>query len=177
MKRLVAILAMLFVPALAKAADQVWTYTGNSVNNFSMNPFLPPAANPCGCAIDGTVVVNDLGQALSWSFTAGSLTLTNFNSTGGGDLGYAQANPTDMWLFFLQGMDGEFIRTFNSGSVTDALDSAGTASGAFLTVGSNRGTWTEVVGTPEPASFSLLLVGLLATMLICRGRRRQVSAI
>jgi hypothetical protein len=174
MKRMVAILAMLFVPALVKA-DQLWTYTGNSVNNYSMNPFLPPASNPCGCAIDATVLVNQLGQAVIWSFSAAGFTLTNFNSTIQGELGYAQSDPTDMWLFYLKGSDGETIRTFNSGSVTDALDYATSASGVYsLEVGSNRGTWTEIVGTPEPASISLLLVGLCGLMLAGWVHRRVI---
>jgi hypothetical protein len=177
MKRLVVMIALLFVPALAKA-DQVWMYTGNSVNNFSMNPFLPPAANPCGCAIDGTVVVNNLGQALSWSFTAGSLTLTNLNSTGGGFLGFAQADPTDFWSFNFQGANGSVIHTFFEGSVNDANDNAAAAGTYFLTVGSDEGAWAQVVGTPEPGALSLLLVGLLAAMTGCVVRqRRQVSEI
>jgi hypothetical protein len=163
------------VPTVA-AADQVWTYTGNSVNNFSMNPFLPPAPNPCGCAITAMVDVNSLGQAVTWSFSAAGFTLTNLNSTIQGQLGFAQADPTDMWLFSLIGPNGETIRTFNSGSVTDALDNATTAPGVLaLSVGSNAGTWTEVTGTPEPASIVLLAIGMGALMVVAMGRRRAVS--
>jgi hypothetical protein len=177
MKRLVAILAMLFVPALAKA-DQIWTYEGNSINNFHMNPFLPPAANPCGCAIDATVTVNSFGEASTWSFTAAGLTLTNLNSTIQGNLGFAQVHPTNMWLFLVQGPNGETIRTSFDGSLNDALDSASSGPGVNpLEVGSNPGAWTEVVGTPEPASLSLLLVGLFVATFAWLSRRRQLSAI
>jgi hypothetical protein len=62
-------------------ADGIWNYAGNttsgpetggdqSVNNGT-------AINPCGCALDGSVTLNDAGQAIAWSFTAGALTLDN----------------------------------------------------------------------------------------------------
>jgi hypothetical protein len=67
--------------AATASADSVWTYQGQSQNLFHMNPFLPPAANPCGCALTGTVTLRDAFTPISWDFTAGNLTFTDLNST------------------------------------------------------------------------------------------------
>ena len=71
LKRLAFIVAMLFIPALAKA-DTVSTYQGNAVGNLLANP-EGNTAN--GFAIEGTVTFagplapNQPDPVLSFSFT------------------------------------------------------------------------------------------------------------
>lgn len=61
-KRLAFIVAMLFIPALAKA-DSVWTYQGNVNGIISGNE---------GYALSGTVLLNNNDQAVAWNFTTGT---------------------------------------------------------------------------------------------------------
>ena len=76
LKRLALIIAMLFIPALAKA-DSVWTYQGNAVS-------APGFLSGDG-ALTGTVLLNSNDQVEAWSFSAPNdgqspLVLTNFNT-------------------------------------------------------------------------------------------------
>src|ERR1700738_681044 len=99
MKRVFIIAFLFLIPALARA-DDIWTYTGNSVSGESMgqNP-LPP--NPCGCALDGTITfaspMTGLTQTqqdvVAYSFTDGAYTFNQSNSTLGFNAYIAVGQP------------------------------------------------------------------------------------
>lgn len=152
--------------AATASADSVWSYTGNSVNLYKMNPFAAqPPANPCACALNGTVLLTNAWTPTAWSFTAGNETFTNLNSTLNAYLGPVDPDPTYMWSFFFTGNDGAYMVTKFSGSFNDALDQGG-----GMSVGSHPGVWTEIVATPEPETGLLLAIGVA---LLAFKRRRK----
>ena len=174
MKTLLATLALLLFAGVSQA-DSVWTYTGNSQNLYSMNPFLPPPANPCGCALTGTVTLADAWTPVSWDFTAGDLSFTNLNSTLSAYLGADDPHPAFAysWYFFFTRNDGQDLLTKFSGSINDALDRGGN-----LSVGSNPGVWTDPpVSTPEPGSLLLLGAGLAAALSLKRPRKHADTTV
>lgn len=152
--------ALLLVSAGVASADSIWTYQGQSQNLYSMNPFLQPEANPCGCAMSGMVTLANENTATAWSFTVGQETFDNSNSIFGGWFGFVDPRPFNAWYFSVIGANDSFA-SFFLGSINDTFDEAG---GMF--VGSHPGTWSEVVATPEPSSLLLLGAGLLAAILL-----------
>ena len=201
-KHLALIVAMLFIPALAKA-DSVWTYAGNTVGYYDgvdLGPTLPPngpgfypgegyvTVSP---AMSGTVLLNDSFQAIAWSFTMDSLTLTNFNSTAsffpfncfGCNYGSTPNNgdntpfETGAWKFVITGSGVAMLSQWR-GSTLDARDEVD-APGVYDVVQSDPGTWTEAVSTPEPGSLLLLAAGLaaLALAIHARGNRWTIESL
>jgi PEP-CTERM motif len=181
------LLTVLFGLTLAgtASADSLWTYTGNTINYITgVNPG-PTGVNPCNCALDGSVLLNDAGKAISWSFSAGALTLTNSNSTAAffpfacfgcstGDVPSSlDSTPFQpgAWKFDITGGGIEMVSQWR-GPVSEARDqvSGPTPGALFLDVESDPGTWTETVITPEPATALLVGVGLAFAGLM---RRRQ----
>jgi PEP-CTERM motif len=168
-KRLALIVAMLFIPALAKA-DSVWTYQGNNshVGGAPSAALYPP--NPCGCALSGSFTLDGSGNVLAYSFTDGLITLTQTDSV-------MQLNDwmgtLGGWSLRITASNGDFLGSLYYGSVGEATDS-GTGG---LSLEGNRGTWTEVVSTPEPGSLLLLGAGLatLALAIHARGNRWTVE--
>ena len=171
-KRLALIVAMLFIPALAKA-DSVWTYQGNSPE---------PNGPGEGFTLTGTVLLNNNDQALAWNFVAGPDVFTNFNSTGSINpfacisctkpftywnivLNIPTGGPFDMGTHLISYSDGPGVHSYSNG--ISALDIAWNNDGTFgqVVVALNPGLWTEVVATPEPGALALLGVGLTALAL------------
>ena len=174
MKTLLVALAFLLFAGVSQA-DSVWTYSGNAVSGPD-HAFLGP--NPCACSIDGTVTFGADGSALAWSFTDGSHTLTNLNSTGRFfDTGTIKHGPAfSEWFVDLTGA-GIYMFTEFYGSNYEATDGVlvgGTS--LWLSEEGNKGMWS-VVATPEPSTLLLLgagLVGLLARQRM-KTKRTQVS--
>jgi hypothetical protein len=161
----------------AASADSVWTYSGNSTNKYSQNPFAAPTANPCGCALQASITFDSANQFEAWSFTAGNLTLTNLNSTLSGFLGPEQPGwgLPSYWYLDATGLGGQTIITKWGGSIDEALDQGGN-----LSVGSNPGFWTDPVATPEPSTLLMLgagLLGLLARQRMAAKRSRNPEAV
>lgn len=158
MKRLTLIVFLFSIPALAKA-DSVWTYQGNFVGS---NP-----TGGEGFAITGTVLLNDSDQVLGWNFSAGPDNFTNKNSTASifDIFASGSTEPFVAWdimigLPFDGGPihEGGFMQTINTG--TEALDHASDHDGSFqVDVADNPGKWTELISTPEPSTFVMLLFG------------------
>jgi PEP-CTERM motif len=160
-KHLALVVAMLFIPALARA-DSIWTYQGNSTSGQPQLAFPP---DTCGCALSGSVLLDTSLNVLSYSFTDGAVTLNQSNSTivlapMGNQLGLFG----EWWLNITGG--GTFLFSEFNGSADEATDSG---TGGLDVVG-NRGTWTEVVSTPEPGSLLLLGAGLAALALAIHAR-------
>jgi PEP-CTERM motif len=173
MKILLATLALALLAATASA--DTWTYTGNAVGNLLANP-EGNTAN--GFAIDGTVTFaaplvpfQQSYPIVSFSFTQGSFTFDNSNSTLNiGPFAFGQTTPFLDWIFSISdaaGLEMSSIR-YDIGESTD-FGPAGSEQG-------NPGIWTDTVSTPEPSTLALLGLGLLA--LISRGRKRaKVSSV
>jgi hypothetical protein len=161
------------------SADSVWTYTGNKISYLGFNPgpggVAPPddiGVNPCGCAMFGTVVLDDANKAIAWSFTNGADTINNLNSHGTIDP-IGQFNFDTIfrhWSIFLTANDNS-VSVFSSfnGSFGDAQDSMGN-----LSVESNPGVWAEIA-TPEPGTLLMVGVGLAALTLV-RRRKADIPA-
>jgi PEP-CTERM motif-containing protein len=171
MKYLIAI--VLLLATTVARADTVWTYTGNTTSTPNVQRQF---GNPCNCALFGSVVLDDNLKPVSWSFTDGTHTLTNVNSTGG-------INPIDIpgvgagalfvtWNVYLIGNDGWIIRSNNYGSPFEETDASFNFTNGFtswLYVQGNQGIWTEIA-TPEPSALALLVAGLVLIGFIRRIR-------
>jgi len=165
-KRFALIIAMLFMPALAKA-DGVWAYQGNSVS-------IPASlsAGSEGFALSGTVLLNSSDQAVGWNFVAGPDIFTNFNSSGVINpfacTSCTNQMPFASWDIFLLtalGQIGPAMMSFsNAQGAFDAASNHDGSLGQVYVLG-NPGTWTEVISTPEPGSLLLLGAGVTALAL------------
>jgi hypothetical protein len=186
--------------AAAASADTVWSYQGNVINYVGGIDFgpggAPPGAawdqgvNPCNCALDGTVVLNDSGKAIAWSFTIGSHTLTNLNSSAAffpfNCFGCGAGNvPSSLdsvpfgpaaWAFTITGQGIELDSKWR-GSLLDARDEGFTlgSNSFFLDVESDPGTWTETVAAAEPATGLFVGLGLAVFGLMRRRRKKPLE--
>jgi hypothetical protein len=176
-KRLALIVAMLFIPALARA-DTVWTYQGNA-----LSAAVPGQETFSGDgAMTGTVLLNNDNQVEAWSFTGPTLAaLTNFNTI---DASFNLFNcascstPFQGWSISMfkpsPGPDkAQFPYAVEMSSYWNpdtgvGLDYMNNHNGGFgqVNVTNNPGVWTEVVSTPEPSSLVSLFAGLTALGLI-----------
>jgi PEP-CTERM motif len=169
-KQTILIVAMLFLPVLAKA-DSVWTYQGNAVSA----PGFLSGDGP----LTGTVLLNDNNQVEAWSFFAtsgGYISLTNFNTTDASFNLFACAScagtPFKGWSISL---DNFSATTFPGAVLNSSWNPDTGVGGDFVTnhagdlgevnVTNNPGVWTEVVSTPEPGSLLLLGAGITALAL------------
>jgi hypothetical protein len=69
--------AMLFIPMLAKA-DSVWSFVGEMTDPGTWRLGI---TSPCQCNLDGTVLFDDNFKVLAYSFTDGTHTLNQNDST------------------------------------------------------------------------------------------------
>jgi hypothetical protein len=166
LKRLALIVAMLFIPALAKA-DSVWTYQGNAV---SAPGFLSGET-----ALTGTVLLNSNDQVEAWSFSAvnnGELfpsVLSNFNTVDASfnlfNCASCSGTPFKGWSISMiapgLGINAVEMSSFWNPDTGVGLDFVNNHNGGFgqVNVTNNPGAWTEVVSTPEPSSLVSLLAG------------------
>jgi hypothetical protein len=174
LKRLALIIAILFIPALAKA-DSVWTFDGNLTDPGTWRGGQP--VTHCNCDLDGTVLFDNNFNVLAYSFTDGTHTLNNQNSTiifpnivaqGGRELGTGEPfdSPLDVWSVDVTAGDILFHTNYygpTQGAVNiNAVYVGNTIFGFGQPNSGQNGTWTEVISTPEPSSLISLLAGITA---------------
>lgn len=152
-KHLALIVAMLFIPVLAKA-DSVWTYQGNSSGQEQ-------SSTGEGYTLDGTVLLNNADQVTGWNFAGGPTIFTNQNSYGTFVLA-ANFSTWDINLFLAS--DGGPIHLggyLESSNAFDRVSDHDGSAGQVYVVG-NPGVWKEVISTPEPGALLLLGAGMAA---------------
>jgi hypothetical protein len=157
------------------AADTVYTYTGNTMNGFvfSNQNFSEPN---CNCSLSGTVDLNSAMVAVSWSFTDGTHTLTNLNSSGTINPFDGSSTPFATWSVSLTGGGIQFFSQ-NYGSHDEATDFSSVNGNLFGYEEGNPGKWTTgLVATTEPATGLLLGLGLAVAGLMRRRRKKTVDA-
>ncbi len=187
-----ALLSIVLAPAAKAGPITTYTYTGPAFTTFT-----GVAACPVQCDLSGSFTVSSpLAGGLinatitptSFSFTDGLNTLTNLNTTGGGD----QANfllfstnsfaQITQWEVILQHVSLGEMETYGSigGPSADEtwIGNPGTTSGtaSWAGEGGTSSPWvpSSPAGIPEPTTFLLLRTGLLG-LGIMRLRRKQIA--
>jgi hypothetical protein len=187
LKRLALIVAMFFIPALARA-DSVWTYQGNAVSVPSFSPCVGTCLQSISgeAALTGTVLLNDSNQVEAWSFSVpgvdGELNpsiLSNLNVTNASfnlfNCTSCSGTPFKGWSISMfvppppfSGLAGIDMSSSWNPDTGVGLDYVNNHNGGLgqVYVTNNPGVWTEVVFTPEPSSLISLLSGLAVLGLI-----------
>jgi hypothetical protein len=163
-KRTILIVAMLFLPVLAKA-DSVWTYQGNALS--------APGAESGDGALTGTVLLNSSDQVEAWSFSAPNgpvpLVFSNFNTINVSfnlfNCTSCSGTPLKGWSITMIAptpppIGADLFSSWNPNTGV-GLDFVTNHNGGFgqVHVTDNPGVWTEVVSTSEPSSLISLLAG------------------
>jgi PEP-CTERM motif len=173
LKRLALIIVMLFIPVLARA-DSVWTFDGELTDPGSWHPGFP--FPHCNCDLDGVMVFDNNFNVLAYSWTDGTHTLNQNNSSMMFENNprtdpniSPNPPPLSTWLVSISGSDVFFHTNYDGpGQGATSLNNS-IADGQLIGWGQPNlgppGTWTEVVSTPEPGSLVLLGVGVAALAL------------
>jgi hypothetical protein len=195
-KHLALIVAMLFIPARAKA-DSVWTYQGNAVSVPGFSPCVGTCLQSISgeAALTGTVLLNDSNQVEAWSFSVpgvdGELNpsvLSNLNVTNASfnlfNCTSCSGTPFKGWSISMfvppppfSGLAGIDMSSSWNPDTGVGLDYVNNHNGGLgqVYVTNNPGVWTEVVFTPEPSSLVSLFSGLAALgVIICRWKTQGV---
>ncbi len=153
---------MFFLPVLAKA-DSVWRFEGNLTDPGTWRG--GQLVTHCNCELDATVLFSGNFSVLAYSFTDGTHTLNNQNSTIVFSLpaGEPFDSPLAVWAVDVTGGDVVFHTNYN-GPTQGAVDmnyvDVGNQLFGFGQANSGQNcSWTEVVSTPEPSSLISLLAG------------------
>jgi hypothetical protein len=182
-KRLALIIVMLFIPALARA-DSVWTFDGELTDPGSWHAGFTYYNTHCNCDLDGVMVFDNNFNVLAYSWTDGTHTLNQNDSTivfmnnpetqmalGGKPGPYP---PLITWAVSITGGDVYFHTNYDGPGQGATSVNVSTADGQLIGWGQPNlgppGTWTEVVSAPEPGSLLLLGVGITA-LALATGRR------
>ncbi len=164
-----AVVALLLTGSAS--ADTVWNYAGNTMNGYVFSDQSFSATN-CNCALDGTVTLDASNQAIAWSFTDGTHTLTNLNSTGVVNPFELSSTPFSTWFLTVHGAGIQFWSQF-TGSDGEATDYSVANNAQFGYEEGNHGVWTEesTTKTAEPATGLLVGAGLVVVSLLRRKKK------
>ena len=178
LKRLALIIVMLFIPALARA-DSVWTFDGELTDPGSWHAGFTYYNTHCNCDLDGVMVFDNNFNVLAYSWTDGTHTLNQNDSTMvflnnpqtqrelGGMPG--PSPPLLTWAVSMTGGDVYLHTNYDGLGQGATSTNIASVNGQLFGYGQPNlgptGTWTEVVSTPEPDSLLLLGVGLTALAL------------
>jgi hypothetical protein len=174
LKRLALIIVMLFIPALARA-DSVWTFDGELTDPGSWHPGFP--FPHCNCDLDGVMVFDNNFNVLAYSWTDGTHTLDQNNSSmvfENNPLTNPNISPNPQplstWLVSITGSDVFFHTNYDGpGQGATSLNNS-IVDGEIFGWGQPNigppGAWTEIVSTTEPGSLLLLSVGLSALVAV-----------
>jgi PEP-CTERM motif len=179
LKRLALIIVMLFIPALARA-DSVWTFDGELTDPGNWHPGFP--FPHCNCDLDGVMVFDNNFNVLAYSWTDGSHTLDQNNSSMVFENNprtdpniSPNPPPLSTWLVSITGSDIFFHTNYDGpGQGATSLNNSIVDSEIFGWGQPNLGppgAWTEVVSTPEPGSLLLLGAGITALALVMYSMR------
>lgn len=175
MKVLLGMVLSLGLAGIA-SADSVWTYTGNIMDGSSYQ--LGKLAD-CGCALSGTVTLDSNYSPESWSFTDGTHTLDNSDST-------ISLNP---FYFGSAGINPPFLRwnldvtglgiQFHSAKYIDPtyyVDFSAVSGVLFGHNAENAGTWVDPVPSAEPATGLLVGLSLAIAGLVRRRKKKPLQS-
>jgi hypothetical protein len=172
---------MLFLPGLAKA-DSVWSFVGEMTDPGTWRLGI---TSPCQCNLDGTVLFDDNFEVLAYSFTDGTHTLNQNDSTivfqynpvsGVSAFPFTVANqknlpPLSSWQVGITGADVSFQAIYEGPDMGAININASYLDNKIFGWGQPNsgpnGAWTEIgtVNTPESGSMLLLGAGLTALVL------------
>jgi hypothetical protein len=187
MKRIAVVALLLLAPAIAKA-DSIWLYDGQVMDPGTWHGDL--IKSPCQCSLDGVMVFDDNFKVLAYSWTDGTHTLNQNNSTivfennptTGLFLGHDPNTwpPLATWLVSITGGD-VFLHSNYDGpgqgatSIDDSIVGGEIFGWGQQASGPWPGTWTEVatIPTPEPSGVVLLLIGVLGVLALRFQNRRE----
>jgi hypothetical protein len=174
-KRFVLIVAMLFIPVLARA-DSVWAYTGNGVGDIID---YPQANQADGVPIIGTVTFEDPLKPFQQSYPAESFSFSQgsyFNNSNAmlqiDPFGFGETTAFVSWTFSVFSGGKEVMRSIRY-DIGESMD-LGPVSGEQ----GRPGTWTEIatINAPEPGSL-LLLGAELTALALAISLQKSVASI
>jgi PEP-CTERM motif len=180
--------ALVTGPAVPRAsADVMYTYTGNAFDTFPTGASCPPVCNVTGSFVVAAPLAANLPELtlidpISFSLTSAGVTLTDGEGQGT-DSSLAVATDSTgaiiEWAWVEVGPASNptaRILTENvPASVADDVR-VGTSPPPFVgprlgQISDDPGTWTEAAVAPEPASLSLVAIGLLGMVASLRKTR------
>jgi hypothetical protein len=184
LKRLALIIVILFIPALVKA-DSLWTFDGELTDPGSWHAGFTYYNTHCNCDLDGVMVFDNNFNVLAYSWTDGTHTLDQNNSTmefmnnpqtqmalGGKPGPYP---PLITWAVSITGGDVYFHTNYDGPGQGATSVNVSISDGQLIGWGQPNlgppGAWTEVVSTPEPGSLLLLGAGITALALVMYSMR------